>query len=41
VVEEVRVQEEAKANRKLRDAFGVYIEWAKTNKKDWDHDEPG
>lgn len=39
VVEEVRVQEEAKANRKLRDVFGGYIEWAKTNKKDWDHDE--
>lgn len=38
-VEEARTKEEAKANRTLRDAFNGYIQWAKTNKKDWDHDE--
>jgi integrase len=38
-VEEARTKEEAKANRRLRDAFNGYIQWAKTNKKDWDHDE--
>jgi integrase len=39
VAEEVRAEEQAKANRTLRDAFSGYIEWAKTNKKDWGHDE--
>ena len=34
--------EEAKAqkeNMALKDAFEVYLAWAKTNKKDWGHDE--
>ena len=28
-----------KENKTLKDAFDAYIAWAKTNKKDWDHDE--
>lgn len=28
-----------KDNKSLNDAFDAYIKWAKTNKKDWDHDE--
>ena len=37
--EEVRLQEQARVNKTLRDAFDSYLTWAKTNKKDWDHDE--
>ena len=28
-----------KDNKTLKEAFDAYIKWAKTNKKDWDHDE--
>lgn len=28
-----------KANLTLKDAFDAYLSWAKSNKKDWDHDE--
>ena len=37
--EEARAKEEAKANMTLKDAFDNYLAWAKSNKKDWDHDE--
>lgn len=37
--EEVRLQEQARVNKTLRDAFDSYLTWAKTNKKDWGHDE--
>lgn len=34
--EAVKAQKE---NMALKDAFEVYLGWAKTNKKDWDHDQ--
>ena len=36
---ELEVAKAQKQNLALRDAFDVYLGWAKTNKKDWDHDE--
>ena len=37
-VEEARAIEEEKANRTLQDAFDAYIQMAKIEKEDWDHD---
>ncbi|NCC05185.1 MAG: site-specific integrase [Proteobacteria bacterium] len=36
---EIEAAKAQKENMPLKDAFEVYLGWAKTNKKDWGHDE--